>query len=200
MRHGARTGTAASPPQKTVYTCPMHPEIEREEPGSCPKCGMDLEPKYVDGGGRRTIPRLADMTRRFWVAVALGVPVFPAGHAADVGVPVDAGLGRTALALAAVDCCTPVVLWAGWPFFRAGRVRSIVTWNLNMFTLIALGTGAAYFYSAVAMLFPGVFPEAFQARAAVEVYFEAAAMIIALVLLGQVLELRPRRRTGQRHP
>ncbi len=180
---------------KTIYTCPMHPEVEQEGPGSCPKCGMDLEPKDVraeeeDDG------ELRNMTRRFWVSVALGLPVFLLAMGPMVGIPIDKWIGgHTISKWIQFALATPVVLWAGWPFFQRGW-RSIVTWNLNMFTLIAIGVGAAYLYSALAVLFPDLIPESFKHHGEVEVYFEAAAMIVALVLLGQVLELKARKRTG----
>lgn len=180
--------------QKTIYTCPMHPEIEQDEPGSCPKCGMELEPKYVDAE-EDDDSELRSMTLRFWIALALSVPVFLLAMLPMVGVPVDTWLGHTLHVWLQLMLSTPVVLWAGWPFFVRG-FRSIVTWNLNMFTLISIGTGAAYFYSLVGVLFPGLLPEDLKVNGHVEVYFEASAVIITLVLLGQVLELRARRRTG----
>jgi P-type Cu+ transporter len=184
---------AAKPvPAGTIYTCPMHPEIRQEGPGSCPICGMALEPEMpsADTGPN---PELADMTRRFWIGLALSVPVVVlemGGHLFGqfVAQPLSNWIQ---LALA-----TPVVLWAGWPFFERGR-QSLVTRNLNMFTLIALGTGVAWFYSVVAVLAPQAFPPAFRdAHGAVAVYFEAAAVITVLVLLGQVLELRAREQTS----
>ncbi|MEI9897832.1 MAG: copper-translocating P-type ATPase [Chthoniobacter sp.] len=187
---------AASPPPartKTVYTCPMHPEIERDHPGACPICGMALEPKTVtaepeDDG------ELRDMTRRFWVGAALTLPVFflAMSHLlpSAPGWTMSAASRWTQFILS-----TPVVLWAGWPFFERGA-RSLITRHLNMFTLIALGVGAAYGYSAVAMLAPGLFPHTPGHHDGTPIYFEAAAMIVVLVLLGQVLELRARRRTG----
>jgi Cu+-exporting ATPase len=184
------------PPQtRTVYTCPMHPEVERDTPGSCPKCGMELEPKYVAAAGSEDDAELRNMTRRFWVAVVLGVPVLVLAMSGMLGVAVEKWLSPAGPRWLELVLATPVVLWAGWPFFVRGW-RSIVTWNLNMFTLIGLGTGAAYFYSVVAVLFPQIFPESFREHGQVAVYFEAAAMITALVLLGQVLELRARRRTS----
>jgi Cu+-exporting ATPase len=189
---------------KTIYTCPMHPEVRQDHPGPCPKCGMALEPVAAMGsaaatGGGTTEDEsgeLRGMTRRFWIGAALTLPVFllamahmiPAlGRQPWVESPVARWLQ---LALA-----TPVVWWAGWPFIERGW-RSVVTWNLNMFTLIAIGVGAAYLYSAVALIWPGVFPEAMQHGGKVPIYFEAAAVIVVLVLLGQVLELRARSRTG----
>ena len=181
-------------PAGTIYTCPMHPEIRQEGPGSCPICGMALEPETItaDSGPN---PELADMTRRFWVAVALSLPVFAlemGGHLFDLHHYVGAQLSNwIQFALA-----TPVVLWAGWPFFERGWA-SLKTRNLNMFTLIAMGVGVAWTYSVVAVLAPGLFPAAFRnSDGSVPVYFEAAAVITALVLLGQVLELQARERTS----
>lgn len=182
--------------QKKLYTCPMHPEIEQDEPGTCPKCGMDLEPAYLDVE-EEDDSELRSMVFRFRAALVLSVPVFLLAMLPMpmIGVPVDEWLGKTAHLWLQLILSTPVVLWAGWPFFVRG-FRSIVTWNLNMFTLIAIGTGAAYAYSVFAVLFPEVLPEELKTHAHVEVYFEAAAVIITLVLLGQVLELRARKRTG----
>lgn len=178
---------------KTIYTCPMHPEVEQDHPGSCPICGMALEPKTVtvepqDDG------ELRDMTRRFWAGAVLTLPVFLLAMAHLIPSAPEWTMGAisrwTQFLLS-----TPVVLWAGWPFFERGA-RSLRTGHLNMFTLIALGVGAAYGYSAVAMLAPQVFPHGAGQHHGPPVYFEAAAMIVVLVLLGQVLELRARRRTG----
>jgi len=187
---------SALPPARTsrvIYTCPMHPEVEQDHPGACPICGMALEPKTVtveaeDDG------ELRDMTRRFWAGAALTLPVFllAMGHLFPAA---PMWMMGTASRWTQFLLTTPVVLWAGWPFFERGA-RSLVTRHLNMFTLIALGVGAAYGYSAIAMLAPGVFPPAPGHHAGPAVYFEAAAMIVVLVLLGQVLELRARRRTG----
>jgi P-type Cu+ transporter len=181
-------------PQKVVYTCPMHPQIEQDRPGNCPICGMALEPKNVGAEGEADNAELRDMTRRFWIATALSAPVFilTMWHMLPSAPQwVEGDLSRwTQLILSA-----PVVLWAGWPFFQRGW-RSIVNRSLNMFTLIALGVGAAYFYSAVVMLLPNVFPPSFAAHGKIGVYFEAAAIITVLILLGQVLELRARSRTG----
>ena len=179
-------------PAGTIYTCPMHPEIRQEGPGSCPICGMALEPELpsADTGPN---PELADMTRRFWIGLALSVPVVVlemGGHL--FGHLVAQPLSNWLQFLLA----TPVVLWAGWPFFERGW-QSLVTRNLNMFTLIAIGTGVAWLYSVVAVLAPQAFPPAFRdAQGAVAVYFEAAAVITVLVLLGQVLELRAREQTS----
>ncbi|MBN2580137.1 MAG: heavy metal translocating P-type ATPase [Pirellulales bacterium] len=181
--------------EKVVYTCPMHPEIRQDQPGACPKCGMDLEPERIKDNREEDDPELCSMTRRFWVSVALGLPVLLLAMLPMAGVPLDRWIGHKPIAWMEFLLSTPVVLWAGWPFFqRAGR--SLVTWNLNMFTLIALGTGTAYCYSVIVLLFPAMIPETIHRGGRAEVYFEAAAVIIALVLLGQVLERRAHRRTG----
>jgi len=183
------------PNKATVYTCPMHPEVEKDEPGDCPKCGMDLEPQRVAPDEGDEDSELRRMTSRFWVGLALGLPVFVLAMSDMLGIPLDRWISATTARWLQLALSTPVVLWAGWPFFQRGW-RSVATWNLNMFTLIALGTGAAYFYSVAAMLFPGVFPDSFRHDGLVAIYFEAATMITVLVLLGQVLELRARRRTA----
>jgi Cu+-exporting ATPase len=177
----------------TIYTCPMHPEIRQVGPGSCPICGMALEPVL---GSAEAEPNheLIDMQRRFWIGLALALPVFVlemGGHLLGLHLVSPRTSNWIQMALA-----TPVVLWAGWPFFVRGW-QSLVTRNLNMFTLIAMGTGVAWVYSIVATLAPGVFPAAFRGPdGAVAVYFEAAAVITVLVLLGQVLELRARESTS----
>ena len=178
----------------TEYTCPMHPQIRQVRPGSCPICGMALEPVVATGESGPN-HELADMTRRFWVGLALALPVFAlemGGHLTGLMMLVEKQNSNwIQLALA-----TPVVLWAGWPFFVRGW-QSLVTRNLNMFTLIALGIGVAWAYSIVATIFPGIFPPAFREMdGSVAVYFEAAAVITVLVLLGQVLELRARAQTS----
>ncbi|NIO39264.1 MAG: heavy metal translocating P-type ATPase [Burkholderiales bacterium] len=178
---------------RTIYTCPMHPEVEQDGPGTCPKCGMELEPKFSAAAEEEDDSELRSMTRRFWVAVVLGLPVLLLAMLPMTGLAL--GLPPAISHWVQLALSTPIVLWAGWPFFTRGW-RSVVTWNLNMFTLISLGVGAAYLYSAVAMLMPGTIPDSFKEEGQVAVYFEAAAVIIALVLLGQVLELRARRRTG----
>jgi Cu+-exporting ATPase len=177
---------------RVEYTCPMHPEIVRPSPGSCPICGMALEPRTVTAVEEEN-PELHDMTRRFWISLTLTVPLL-AGMAVDHAVPVG-WLSWIELLLA-----TPVVLWGGWPFFQRGWT-SIVNRSTNMFTLIAMGTGVAYLFSLIATVFPGIFPASFRTTnggmsGAPPVYFEAAAAIVTLVLLGQVLELRARSRTG----
>jgi Cu+-exporting ATPase len=180
---------------KTEYTCPMHPEVVQDHPGSCPKCGMALESRTVEAG--EDTGELDDMTRRFWISTALAVPVFFSAMAAAFWPEAVAGIVsfRTRqwfeMALS-----TPVVWWGGWVFFVRGWA-SIVTRNLNMFTLIGLGVAVAWSYSAVAAFFPGIFPKSvLNEMGVVPVYFEAAAVITALVLLGQVLELRARSRTN----
>jgi Cu+-exporting ATPase len=177
-----------------LYTCPMHPEIEQRGPGACPKCGMDLEPKYVPSETGPDDLELRSMTRRLWLAIALSVPILLLAMLPMCGVPLDRWLGSWQSWLQLI-LSVPVVFGAGWPFFARGW-RSLATGNLNMFTLIALGTGAAFFYSFAAVLFPRAIPHDLSHRGQVPVYFEAAAVIVTLVLLGQVLELRARRRTG----
>ena len=178
-----------------IYTCPMHPEIEQIGPGACPKCGMDLEPKTVQAGGGDDDPELRRMSRRFRIAAALTLPVFLLAMLPMVGVPLDRWIGIPASHWLQFALATPVVLWAGWPIFERG-VRSLVTGHLNMFTLIAIGTAAAYLFSLAALVFPGAIPHQFQHDGGAPLYFEAAAVIITLVLLGQLLELRARHRTG----
>jgi len=187
--------TIASASGKTIFTCPMHPEVQQNHPGNCPKCGMALEPKTISAKEEEN-PELANMTRRFWIGAALALPVFllAMAHMIPSLRHESWAMGDTSrwiqFALA-----TPVVLWAGWPFFERGWT-SLVTRHLNMFTLIAIGVGTAYLFSAVVMLVPGAFPISFATDGKVGVYFEAAAVIVVLVLLGQVLELRARSKTG----
>ena len=203
--NGCRTKFAADPekyldkktpapeaPPGTIYTCPMHPQIRQVGPGSCPICGMALEPlePTAETGPN---PELADMTRRLWIGLALAIPVVlleMGGHLLNLHIVAPATSNWIQLVLA-----TPVVLWSGWPFFVRGW-QSLVTRNLNMFTLVAMGTGVAWLYSVVATVAPGIFPEAFRMGGAVAVYFEAAAVITVLVLVGQVLELRAREQTS----
>src|SRR5665213_2563981 len=185
----------AAPVTRTQYTCPMHPQIVRDEPGNCPICGMALEPREVTA--EEVNPELADMTRRFWISVALAVP-FIALMVSELtpSMPLQHLLSAEALAWVQLALATPVVLWCGWPFFQRGW-QSVVNRSLNMFTLIALGTGAAYLYSAVATILPGLFPPSFRgASGSIALYFEPSVVIIALVLLGQVMELRARSKTG----
>ena len=189
---------ATMPPAKpgAIYTCPMHPEVRQVGPGACPICGMALEPEdaTADTGPN---PELADMTRRFWIAVALAVPVVLLENGMHLlGHPFNALVPPALNVWLQLLLATPVVLWAGWPFFVRGWA-SLVSRKLNMFTLIALGTGAAWAYSLLAVLAPGLFPaDVRTGEGTVAVYFEAASVITALVLLGQVLELRARERTG----
>ena len=190
--------TASSPAAAvgTQWTCPMHPEIVRDGPGSCPICGMALEP-MTPSAGDATNPELRDMTRRFWVGVALSLPLLALAMGRDLAPAAFAALiaPRPAVWLE-LALATPVVLWCGAPFFQRGWA-SLVNRRLNMFTLIALGTGIAYAYSLVAALLPGIFPPSFRMPdGTVPVYFEPAAVIVTLVLLGQVLELRARAQTG----
>jgi Cu+-exporting ATPase len=180
-----------------IYTCPMHPEVQQDHPGDCPKCGMALEPKTATVGTHdEENVELREMTFRFWIGAALTLPVFLLAMAHMVPV-----VGKQAWVTSDVSrwaqfaLTTPVVCWAGWPFFKRGW-RSVMTLHLNMFTLIAIGVGAAFVFSAVAMLLPGLFPDTMQHAGKVAIYFEAAAMVTVLVLLGQVLELRARSRTG----
>jgi Cu+-exporting ATPase len=193
-RHYLAGPKAPAPaPEGAIYTCPMHPEIQQVGPGSCPICGMALEPELASADTGPN-PELADMARRFWGGLVLSLPVLfleMGGHLFGIQRWISPQVSNgVQLAFA-----TPVVLWAGWPFFLRGW-QSLVTRNLNMFTLIALGTGVAYFYSVVATLAPDLFPPAFRSGGAVAVYFEAAAVITVLVLLGQVLELRAREATS----
>ena len=180
-------------PAGTIYTCPMHPEVRQEGPGSCPICGMALEPEQVSLDDAPD-PELIDMVRRFWIALALTVPVFVIEMGRHLGLMhLVPGVWSNWISLV---LATPVVLWAGAPFFERGW-NSLLTRNLNMFTLIALGTGVAWLYSVIGTLAPQWFPPAFRdMHGAVAVYFEAAAVITVLVLLGQTLELRARARTS----
>jgi P-type Cu+ transporter len=187
-----KKAVAAEVPPGTIYTCPMHPQIRQVGPGSCPICGMALEPLEPTGETGPN-PELVDMTRRLWVGIALAIPVVVlemGSHLLNMHIVAPAMSNWIQLALA-----TPVVVWCGWPFFVRGW-QSLVTRNLNMFTLIAMGTGVAWLYSVVATLAPGIFPNAFRMGGAVAVYFEAAAVITVLVLVGQVLELRAREQTS----
>ena len=203
---GCRTKFAADPqkylgarqaetvPEGTIYTCPMHSQIRQVGPGSCPICGMALEPE-IAGTEVGPNPELVDMTRRFWIGLVLSLPVVAlemGGHLTNLHMLLGKNLSNWIQFVLA----TPVVLWAGWPFFVRGW-QSLLTRNLNMFTLIAMGTGVAWLYSVVAVLMPNLFPAAFRdAEGTVAVYFEAAAVITVLVLLGQVLELRAREATS----
>jgi Cu+-exporting ATPase len=202
---GCRTKFTADPekylakrePEKAVagaiYTCPMHPQIRQSGPGACPICGMALEPEMVSANDKPN-PELVDMTRRFWLGLLLAAPVI----VLEMGSHFAGAHWLSPMLSHQIEFAfaTPVVLWAGWPFFVRGA-QSLVTRNLNMFTLIALGTGVSYIYSTIALLLPWVFPPAFRDHdGSVSVYFEAASMITILVLLGQVLELRARAATS----
>jgi Cu+-exporting ATPase len=190
---------APHPPAKTesniTYTCPMHPEIVRDAPGSCPICGMALEPRQVTAEDIN--PELADMTRRLWISVALAVPMLALMVSAFLpSMPMQHLFSASAWAWIEFALATPVVLWCGLPFFIRGW-QSVVHRSLNMFTLIALGTGSAYLYSVFATVVPQIFPASFRGTAGqIDVYFEPAAVIVALVLLGQVMELRARSQTS----
>lgn len=187
---------AWKPAAKTIYTCPMHPEIEQDHPGDCPKCGMAMEPKTMAADVEKDDSELRDMTRRLWISAALALPAFvvamahlvPAWRHAEWAVGDVSRWGQFLLS-------TPVVVWAGWPFFVRGW-RSLLNRSLNMFTLIALGVGSAFLFSVAAMLVPQVFPSGAGHGGKPAIYFEAAAVITVLVLVGQVLELRARQRTS----
>ena len=197
---GAHLEAAANAPAGTMFTCPMDPEIIQEGPGSCPVCGMALEPMGIPPADAGPNPELVDFTRRFFVGAILGVPLVAVSMGPMAGLPVKewlSGLGGAHMAAwVELVLATPVVLWCGWPFLVRGA-RSVITGNLNMFTLIALGVSAAFSFSVVATVAPGIFPGGFrQPDGSVGVYFEAAAVIVVLVLLGQMLELRAREQTG----
>ncbi len=180
-----------------IYTCPMHPEIEQDHPGECPKCGMTLEPKTVGAEDEEEQREIRSLARKFWTALILTIPVLiiAMGHAIS-GLHLDSIIPKQIGKWIEFVLTTPVVLWAGG-FFFARAWRSIVNRSLNMFTLIAVGVGAAYFYSAVAVIAPGIFPDSFRHNGEIDLYFEAAAVIATLVLLGQLLEAKARSRTGQ---
>ena len=183
------------PATRVEHTCPMHPEIVRLIPGSCPICGMALEPRDAIAEQDEN-PELADMTRRFWISVALTIPILALAVSDMIpGQPLQNILSPRAVGWIELILATPVVLWAGWFFFERGWA-SIVNGSLNMFTLIALGTGTAYVFSVIAVLFPQTFPDSFRVMGGVPIYFEAASAITTLVILGQVLELRARSRTS----
>jgi len=189
--------TVESSTENPIYTCPMHPEVQQDHPGNCPKCGMTLELKTVTA---RTDDaenaELRDMTRRFWIGAAMALPVFVLAMAhLFPALNKQPWVDGNALRWIQFALATPVVGWAGWPLLHRGW-RSVVTRQLNMFTLIGIGVGAAFLLSAVAMLLPGIFPDTMQHEGKVAIYFESAAVIVVLVLLGQVLELRARSRTG----
>ena len=182
--------------ESVEYTCPMHPEIVRDQPGHCPICGMALEPRVAAGIHAEDDTELRSMQRRFWVGVVLSIPLLVLSMGGMAAGSFFHNLPPGAMEWLQFALATPVVLWGGWPFFQRGWT-SIMNRHLNMFTLIAMGTGTAYVYSVVATFFPGLFPESFFGHSGrPEVYFESGAVIVTLVLLGQVLELRARRQTS----
>src|SRR5436309_4340558 len=186
-------------PHKIIYICPMHPQIEQDLPGNCPICGMTLEPRSrgVGVGDEEERREVDSLSRKFWIALVLTIPVLliAMGHAIP-GLHVDAIVPRQIGKWVEFGLTTPAVLWAGGFFFTRAW-QSIVNRSLNMFTLIAVGVGAAYVFSAVAIVAPGIFPESFRRHGEVDLYFEAAAVITTLVLLGQLIEAKARSRTGQ---
>ncbi|OHV24193.1 heavy metal translocating P-type ATPase [Rhizobium sp. RMa-01] len=188
---------AAKPvPKGTLYTCPMHPEVVSDRPGDCPKCGMALEPMGIPSDDEGPNPELVDFTRRLWVSAILALPLLALGMGPMLGLPLREMIGEPQATYLELLLATPVVLWAALPFFRRAWA-SLVNRSPNMWTLIGLGVGTAYVYSLVATLTPGIFPMSFRGHGAgVPVYFEAAAVIVALVFVGQVLELKARERTG----
>src|SRR5580700_3591624 len=193
----ARVAAAEKPvPLAAVeYTCPMHPQIIRPGPGSCPICGMALEPRTATANQEEN-PELSSMSRRFWISTVLSLPVLLLSMSDLLpGQPVQHLLAMRSISWIEFTLATPVVLWGGWPFFERSWA-SLVNRSLNMFTLIALGTGTAYLYSVAAILFPGIFPSSFRTNGEIPLYFEAASAITALILLGQVLELRARSHTS----
>ena len=188
----ARPVVAAS---KTIFTCPMHPEVQLDHPGNCPICGMALEPKDVTADLEEESAEARDMSRRFWIGLAFSIPVLLLAMGEMVGIPIDRLISVPVNHWVQFVLSTPVVLWAGWPFWERGW-RSIISWNLNMFTLIAMGVAAAYVFSLVGLFFPNVFPHTFRMEGGVPLYFETAAIVTVLVLLGQMLEAKARSRTG----
>src|SRR6266704_2455085 len=196
MARARNPATLNAQPSTTLYTCPMHPEVRQDHPGNCPICGMALEPVTVATDGDEESHEARDMTRRFWISATLSLPVLTLAMAHFVpGFHLDHWIPPRLNQWLQFAFSTPAVLWAGWPFFVRGW-KSLVARHLNMFTLIALGVGTAYGFSVVALLFPDVFPAAFQVNGVVPLYFEAAGIITTLVLLGQMLEAKARSRTG----
>jgi Cu+-exporting ATPase len=191
-----KSATTQPAETKTLYTCPMHPEVEQDHPGDCPKCGMPLEPKVVTLETEDDSAELRDMSRRFWIALSLSLPVLVLAMAHAIpGFHLEQVLSAKANQWVQFILSTPVVLWAGWPFLARGW-RSVKTWNLNMFTLISLGVGTAYLFSVAAFLFPEMLPLSYRQHGEAPIYFEAAAVIVTLVLLGQLLEGKARSRTS----
>ena len=194
--HGSLAKEQESLPPETIYSCPMHPEVEQAGPGSCPICGMDLVPIMPQKeDSPEEVAEYELMARRFWGGLALGLPVFLLAMLRMTGLPVHQWIPANVSGWIQFLLCTPVVLWAGLPLYERAY-RSILSMNLNMFTLIGIGTGTAYIYSIIALLFPGIFPESFRHAGTVELYFEATVVITVLVLLGQMLELNARKRTN----
>ncbi|MEQ8229321.1 MAG: HAD-IC family P-type ATPase [Rhodospirillales bacterium] len=194
---GAHKKAQEDVPEGTEYTCPMHPEIVQVGPGDCPICGMALEPMGVPTGDEGPNPELVDFKRRFWIGAVLTVPllILTMGPFVGFSLPRDA-IGESNALWVELALGTPIILWSGWPFFVRG-VKSVINRSLNMFTLIAIGVGAAYLFSLVAVIAPGAFPDGFRdEQGHVGVYFEAGAVIVVLVLLGQLMELGARERTG----
>lgn len=185
--------SADAPAPGAIYTCPMHPEIRQVGPGTCPICGMALEPLLATA--TEDTSELDDMTRRFWISAVLSLPLLVITMGEFVGLDLHHLLSTNAFNRGQAVLATPVVLWGGWPFFVRAWA-SFRTWNLNMFSLIGIGTGAAYLFSLAGLLFPALLPEAFKMNGMVPLYFEAAAVIVTLVLMGQVLELRARSQTN----
>jgi Cu+-exporting ATPase len=191
-----KSARASGPEAKTLFTCPMHPEVEQDHPGDCPKCGMPLESKTVTVETESDSAELRDMSRRFWFALTLSLPVlFLAMSHAIPGLHREKLLSTTVNQWSQFILSTPVLLWAGWPFLARGW-RSVKTWNLNMFTLISLGVGTAYLSSVAALLVPEMLPQSYRQHGESPIYFEAAAVIVTLVLLGQMLEGKARSRTN----
>ncbi|TWU34951.1 heavy metal translocating P-type ATPase [Novipirellula artificiosorum] len=181
--------------EDAIFTCPMHPEIEQVGFGACPLCGMDLEPKFLDVSDEGDDPQLVDMKRRFWIAACLSIPLLGVAMGPMVGLNWTQMMSPTRLGLLQLALATPVVFYCGWPLLARG-FSSFRTMNLNMFSLIIVGSLSAYFFSLAVVLFPGWIPEAFLENGIPPLYFEAAAVIVTLVLMGQVLELRARQQTG----
>ncbi|PAY20472.1 copper-translocating P-type ATPase [Rhodopirellula sp. SM50] len=193
--HSATKASGSPADPTAIYTCPMHPEIEQVGPGDCPICGMDLEPKVIALADEGEDKQYTDMKRRFWVGVVLSMPLLVIAMGPMVGLRIAGWMSQSVFGWLQLVLATPVVFWCGWPLLVRGA-KSLRTLNLNMFSLIAVGTLAAYLFSLVVVLVPGVIPEAFFENGVPPLYFEAAAVIITLVLLGQVLELRARQQTG----
>lgn len=195
---GAHRAVDEDVPEGTIYTCPMHPEVRQVGPGSCPICGMALEPETFSAEDTGPDPELVDFTRRFWIGTVLAVPLLVLAMGPMVGLGwVRDAIGEQTAQWAELLLGTPVVWWCGWPFLVRGW-RSFRSWNLNMFSLISMGVAASWLFSVVAVIAPDIFPEGFRdMHGTVPVYFEAAAVIVVLVLLGQVMELRAREGTGK---